>query len=462
MGTPQNSQQNLVQDFMSGKIGRRSFMGRAMALGISLASVEAFVAACGGSDGGAGSTASIKWSNWANTGELARFKAFTEDYNKKHNTSVQYDFVPSANNNYFTKITTELNGGVAPDAFYVGDGDIAKLVSNQTVLQLNDLLAGSKAKEKAEDYLPGLWGAAKTKSGKIYGLPVDCNPLVLWFNKKVLADAGITTLPTDLFDQGKWTRDAFQDMIEKIYAKGKQGFVLEAWSLQFYAWCTTNGGKIYDNDGYGEFIAHQDPKSLEAFKWLTDQIRKKTMVYAGSLPKGQGSDLAFIGNQVGFISVGRWDLPEFKSATGLEFDCVPFPSNTGQHLAAPVALAYMVINKKTKMQDQAFDFMTNYCSSDGQTFRLHGGGNAVPSIRSADAEKVVLEGNLPEHAKYLLDARNIGYGLYPSEGSAAGLSDDIKTALEPVWLQGKDITTTLASIAAMASPRIKKGQEGLS
>jgi multiple sugar transport system substrate-binding protein len=121
----------------------------------------------------------------------------------------------------------------------------------------------------------------------------------------------------------------------------------------------------------------------------------------------------------------------------------------------------MVINKKTKLTDQAFDFLTNFVSGEGQTFRLHGGGNAVPSIKSADAEKVVLEGNDPAHAQYLLDARNNGYGLFPAEGSTPALSDDIKTALEPVWLQGKDVTTVLGQVATMANPRIKKAQDTL-
>jgi multiple sugar transport system substrate-binding protein len=455
--------QKLLQDLQTGRIHRREFIGRAMALGVSFSGIIAMLEACGGgsSGGSGGSGASIKWSNWANTGEIQRFKDFTADYNTKHKTNVQYTFIPSADNNYFTKILTQLNGGTAPDVFYVGDGDVAKLVANQTVMQLNDLLDSSKSKEKADDYVSDLWGAAKTKSGKIFGVPVDCNPLVIWFNKKVLADAGITTMPYDLYEQGKWTRDAFTDMITKIRAKGKMGFILDAWSLQFYAWCTTNGGQIYADNGYGDFIAHQDPKSLEAFKWLADQTRNKTMTYAGTLPKGQGSDLAFIGNQVGFLSIGRWNLPSFKKAGGLEYDIVPFPSSTGKIAPAPVALAYMVINKKTKLTDQAFDFLTNFVSGEGQTFRLHGGGNAVPSIKSADAEKVVLEGNDPAHAQYLLDARNAGYGLFPAEGSTPALSDDIKTALEPVWLQGKDVTTVLGQVAAMANPRIKKAQDTL-
>lgn len=455
------SQQNLVQEFLTGKIDRRSFMRRAMALGLSLSSVEAFVAACttGGSGGGSG--ASIKWSNWANTGEIQRFKDFTANYNKTHNTNVQYTFVPSANNNYFSKILTELNGGNAPDVFYVGDGDIGKLVANKTVTQLDTLLNSSQSKEKASDFAPGLWGAAKTLSGKIFGVPVDCNPLLLWYNEKVLQDAGITTMPADVYTQGKWTRDAFQEMINKIKANGKYGYVLDAWPLVFYSWVTSYGGKVYDKNGYGSFIAHQDPKSLDTFTWLANQVRQKTIIYAGSLPKGQGNDLALISGQTGFISVGRWDLPEFKTA-GIKYDCVPFPTPDGKIGPAGVALAYMVINKKTTMQAQAFDFLTNFVSPEGQVFRLSGGGNAVPSIQSDVTAKVVTDGNDPPHAQYLLDARNAGYGLFPAEGNAPGLSTDIQTALDPVWLQGKDVKTTLAAIAAMAEPRIQKGLQASS
>ena len=193
---------------------------------------------------------------------------------------------------------------------------------------------------------------------------------------------------------------------------------------------------------------------------MSNQIKQKTLVYAGSLPKGQGSDLALLSGQTGFIAVGRWDLPEFKSA-GIKYDCVPFPTPSGKIGPAPVPLAYMVINAKTKLQDQAFDFLTNFVSPEGQKFRLQGGGNAVPSIQSPATESVVTEGNDPAHSRYLLDARNIGYSLPPAEGFAAGLSDDIKTAFDPVWLQGKDVNTALSGLVAMANPRIQKAQQSI-
>src|SRR6266496_5788657 len=89
--------QDLMQDLQRGKISRREFMVRALVLGVSLSGVEAILQSCGG---GGGSGSSIKWSNWANTGEIQRFKDFTANYNKTHSTNIQYTFVPTANGNY--------------------------------------------------------------------------------------------------------------------------------------------------------------------------------------------------------------------------------------------------------------------------------------------------------------------------------------------------------------------------
>lgn len=441
---------NLLQDLQAGSINRREFICRALALGVSFSGISAMLQACS-STSGAGGT-SIKWANWAQPGEIARFQAFTANYNRTHHANVQYSFIPTADNNYFPKILTELEGGVAPDVFYVGDTDVSKLIADQIVVELTPYLNSAKSLARPDDYVAGLWGAAKTRSGKIYGVPVDCNPLVLWYNQRVLEKAGITTMPADLYQQGQWTRDAFQSMLEKIHASGKYGYILDDGTTYYWSWCTANGGTVYDNNGYGNFIAHENPQSLAAMTWLANCIRSKIIVFQADLPKGQGDDLAFIGNQVGFLLVGRWFLPEFKTTQGLRYDIVPVPSSNGKIAPANVALAYIVMNKQTKNPDLAFDFLTNYVSVQGETFRLQGGGNAVPSIKGPD--QVVTEGNDPRHAQYLIDARNVGYALFPAEMGTPGLFDDIKSALEPMWLQGLDVKTSLANVASMADPRI--------
>src|SRR5437899_9736044 len=88
--------------------------------------------------------------------------------------------------------------------FYSGDGDVGKLIVSKQLVDLTETLKGAKSKSKPEDFFDGLWGAAKTADGKLYGAAVDCNPMVLWYNKKVLQDAGISQMPADLAKAGQW------------------------------------------------------------------------------------------------------------------------------------------------------------------------------------------------------------------------------------------------------------------
>jgi multiple sugar transport system substrate-binding protein len=392
----------------------------------------------------------IKWSTWGNPGELGRFQEFTKAYNEKH-PDVEVELIPVPGE-YEQKLLTQLSGGTAPDAFYAGDGTIVKLIENDTITELTPILSGSGDHVKAEDFFEGLWGAAK-KDNKIYGLTVDCNPMVLWYNKKVLKDAGITVMPADMQEKGEWTWEAFQRMTEKIKASKKYGYVLDNWWGHYYSFVSTNGGKMYDDEG--KFIGHEDKQAVAAFKYLADNLAQKNFTFAGTLPKGQGGDAMFMSNQVGFVGAGRWYLPTFSKNASLEYDIVTWPTNTGQKIEpAGIPTAYMVLNKATKNPKETFEFMSEFTKKEGQIFRLQGGGNAVPSVAGADA--VVSEGNLPEHAKFFLDAREIGYALTPKEAGVPGLGKVITDELEALWLKGGNFDTALKTLGEKANLKISQ------
>jgi multiple sugar transport system substrate-binding protein len=444
-------------------MSRRKFLRTAAAgiAGITLA-------ACGSSGGGgaqpagggaeapaagsgSGSVPTVKWSTWGNPGEIERFKQYTDDFNKR-TPNIKAELVPLPNDGYEAKMLTQLSGGTAPDMFYAGDGTIGKLIENKTVTELTSLLDGPASKSKPADFYDGLWGAAKTADGKIWGVTVDCNPMVLWFNKKLLQEAGITTMPTDLQKDGKWTWTAFTDMTKQLVAKEKRGLIIEYWWAPIYSWVTTNGGKVFDGENY---VAASDAKAVEGFKFIADNLANKNFTYSGSLPKGQGVDAMFMSQQVGFVGAGRWLLPVFKKNAGLDFDFVTYPTNTGKKIEpAGIPTAYAVLNAKSANPDAAFALLTDFVSKEGQTFRLTGGGNAVPSIKGADA--VVSEGNLPPSWQMILDAREVGYALWPAQASVPGLGDDINKILDELWLKGGDVNATLEKVGAAVTAKTKK------
>lgn len=402
---------------------------------------------------GSGADEGTTWSVWGNPGEVQRLQEFTDDFNERHgNAKAELRSVPT--DGYDSKLLTQLSGGTAPDVFYAGDALMAQMVRNGNVVELTKRLESAKSESPPDEFFDALWGMARSDGGT-WGVPVDCNPICIWYNKKVLEDAGVSDVPADLFEGGTWNRDAFQTMAEQAHSKGNPAGALGDNWASVYSWMTANGGQVYVD---GQFVAHEDEKSIEAFLWMYEMLKAKVFIYAGGLPAGQGQESLFMSNKLAFcMGVGRWVLPIFRENSELETDIVPYPSFDGQLASTPVAVAHMVVNSKAKDIGKAFTFLTEFVSKEGQIFRLEGQGNAVPSIRGAD--DVVLEGGMPEHASYFLDLRENGYVPPVEEAKTSGLAVEIAKRFGELFSSkgADDPKAGLERIGQLANDAIAKG-----
>lgn len=314
---------------------------------------------------------------------------------------------------YLSKLLTQLAGGAAPAAFYVGDIYMAKLIETKQVLDLTAYLDSGDAAVKLDDFHEGLYQWCKPADGSpgLFGLPVDCNPTVFWFNKDLLADAGVSSDPAAQFEAGTWTQDALTDTLDKVRATGKKGLVLGGGNwFDWFGWMSTFGGTLFDESGEAVFDA--DPKSQEALTWLFEQLDSGNITYAGALPEGQGADQLFFAEQVASMTPGRWVLPNLKKLK-FDYDMAPYPSLSGKDvMPVPVATAALSVNAKTKNQAKALEFLGNFVSTAGQEFRLSGGGNAVPSVKDLDG--IVTEDNVPAHGSLFNEIAAIGYAVPPA------------------------------------------------
>jgi multiple sugar transport system substrate-binding protein len=371
--------------------------------------------------------------------------------------NIQVTYTPTPNfDDYHPKILTQLNGGTAPDAFYADATWIAQFIKNGTIDKLNSLMTGSNSEAKPDAFAAGLWGPARSSEGTIYGITVDCNPTLIWYNKGVLQDANISEDPIDLYENGEWKWDVFVQMNEQVASKGSMnGFMFENGNNWFYSWCRQNGGTPYEGD---LCIVNEDARSVEAFQWMYDNIRSGAFTYAGNLPTGQDAAAQFNSSRTAFMEAGRWVLPVYKQNTSLKYDVVPFPTNTDAKMEPGwVAAAYMVMNKKTASVKDTFTFITNFTSPAGQKFRLEEAGNAVPSVLEG-ADDVVTKDTTLKGARYFLDIRNTGTVGY-AELTVPGLVEDMQDVFEKrLWLPSGDgdVQATLDEVAKMANEGIKK------
>ena len=432
-------------------VSRRGFLGAAAVAGLGATGAGVLLAGCSSgapkaapTGGPGGATGPVTWASWANPGEAEAYRRVSEEYTKKYGNKITWQQVVG---DYQTKILTQLAGGAAPDAFYVGDGSMAPMITSGKLEPLDDFLASADSPLKLSDVHPGLLEWCKSKTdGKLYGVPVDCNPKVFWFNKGLLQQAGVTTDPAAAFAAGTWNRDALDDLLTKVKATGKRGMVVEAGWFDWMSLITTFGGKIANEDG-SKMIFDTDPKAIETLEWLFDHFKAETITYGGSLPKGQGVDALFLSGQMATSQYGRWILPNLRKLKNMQYDIVPMPSPDGKTVM-PVAVycAAMSVNAGAKDKQAALMFAGRYLNADGQRMRLAGGGNAVPSVKGLD--DVVLEGGVPANAKVFNEIAAKGWSIPLPIARSAKVSTNIGTQADTLIKGGasaKEFATKMAA-----------------
>jgi multiple sugar transport system substrate-binding protein len=430
-------------------LSRRGFLGTAAMAGLGLTGAGTLLAGCGsGSSGGPGGGASggggsVTWASWANPGEAERYKQVSSAYTKQYGVPVTWQQVVG---DYQTKLLTQLAGGAAPDAFYVGDGQMAPMTASGKLEKLDDFLASADSPLNLDDIYPGLLTWCKSADGALYGVPVDCNPKVFWFNKGLLAEAGVTTDPAAAFAAGSWNRDALDDLLIKVKATGKRGLIIESGWFDMFAYVTAFGGKAWSEDGT-KAVFDTDPKALEILGWMFDHFKAETISYGGSLPKGQGVDALFYGGQLASITYGRWILPNLKKLKNLQYDIAPLPSEDGKTIApVPVACAAMSVQTGAKDKQAALMFFGRYVNADGQKARLAGGGNAVPSIKGLD--DIVLEGGQPANAIIFNQIAAKGYAIPPAIARNAKVATNFNTTSDALIKGGASAEEFATKMAA--------------
>ncbi len=443
-----------VKDALGRAVSRRGFLGTTALAALGVAGGGAALAGCGsgsgagpggggaGGGGAGGGGGPITWASWANPGEGERFKQFSKDYTSQYKVQVTWQQVVG---DYQSKLLTQLAGGSAPDAFYVGDSSMAPLIASGKLEKLDEFVDSADSPIKVADVYEGLYQWCKDKDGVLYGVPVDCNPKVFWFNKGLLAEAGVTTDPVAAFTGGTWNRDALDDLLTKVKGTGKRGMVVESNWFDLFSLITSFGGTAVDDAGKAVFDT--DPKAMETISWLFDHFKNQTITYGGTLPKGQGVDALFYGGQLATIQYGRWILPNLRKLKNLQYDIAPMPSEDGKTIfPAAVYTAAMSVQTGAKDKQAALMFFGRFVNKDGQKARLSGGGNAVPSMAGLD--DVVLEGGLPANAKYFTEAAAKGYAVPEVIARSAKVGTNFGTTMDNLIKGGanaQDFATKMAA-----------------
>ncbi|MBE3577131.1 MAG: extracellular solute-binding protein [Limnochordales bacterium] len=143
----------------------------------------------------------------------AVLEKLAEEFNKRNpDIRVKLQFYELSE--YFTKVTTALATGLGPDVFQVRSGNVPVYWAAKALQPLDEKQVTAAQIEK--EFVPAAIYHFKHE-GKYYALPVDAQTIVMFYNIKVLEEAGIDTRrPPQTWDQ-------VVEYARKIYKKDASG-----------------------------------------------------------------------------------------------------------------------------------------------------------------------------------------------------------------------------------------------
>ncbi len=274
-------------------------MRRGIAATALVAALTMTAAACGGDDGDSGSKGSGKLSGtvtfWdtSNDAEKGTYQKLAKGFERLHpDVEVNYVSVAFGEANAKFKNAAGGNSG-APDVMRTEVAWVADFANLGYLAPLE----GTAALDKPDDYLPQAAASTKFK-GKTYAVPQTIDSLALFYNKKMLKDAGVK-VPTT-FDEVKAAAKKIRDK------SGKTGFYLRGDDPYYYLpYLYGEGGDLLDTKN--KKITADDPKGAAAFKVMKDLVDSKAATTDAS--DGYNNQLnAFKDGEVAMAIDGPWSI----------------------------------------------------------------------------------------------------------------------------------------------------------
>ncbi|MBI5707304.1 MAG: sugar ABC transporter substrate-binding protein [Armatimonadetes bacterium] len=398
-----------------------------------LSALSALPCGCGSEE----AKATLRIANWGGAGDDSEFqrtiREIFQEFGTANRCRVLQEGIPGSQD-YVSKMLLNFVAKSTPDIMTVDASSASVFVDNGALMDLSPYLARDKD-ISLDEFFPNVVDICR-RGDKVYAIPGDFTPMVLYYNKRLFDQAGVP------YPDGNWNFAEFREAAAKLTIKDKQyGFAFSNWMPGWIMFLWNNGADVLSPDGTkaGGFI--DSPKAVEAVTFLRDLVNAG---YAPSLSASAATGVDFFATGRAAMGVsGHWAITGYKESKDIkmsEIGVAPLPTN----LAKSVTVMYeagLAISKEAKNPDLAWKYLKFFTSYAIQK-RYNKTGIAVDARKDVAAER----GTDPLERAFL----DIVPSARPPWGSRVMGYDYLETAgtkaMEAI-LQGADPKTALTEAA---------------
>jgi multiple sugar transport system substrate-binding protein len=348
-------------------LSRRALLQRASAVGVSVTSLSALLAACGGGDepasGGAsaatggkveGQISMLKGPHAANEVEIEEkiIAGFTKDHPGVEVKFSTYDWAQMN-----AQLNTAFSSGSPPDIFYLTDATYPFYAAQGVLEDMTPYVQAADYKSEHDAMQPFAWDLA-TYEGKVWGVPALGAVYLIIVNKDLLAKAGV-----------KDWNSSYASMREAaIAATGgdKYGFSVRT-SVNDYAYWDwfpymhNAGADVLNADKSAPGLV--TPDSTEAMQFLIDLHQKDKVTPPVGEVDWQGQKDLFKAGRIAIHHDDSTLITELRQKDpGFEWDIAMVPAGPqGQTVMGN--FGFLCIAKASKNKRTAWEYVKYWASA---------------------------------------------------------------------------------------------------
>lgn len=366
--------------------------------------VALFVAGCASSRQGV----TLRVGTWGGAGDDSEFsrtqRALYREFEAKNpGVKIRIEGVPGSQE-YVSKMLLSFIAGTEPDILTLDASSAAVFINNGVLSDLKPLAEKDKA-FSFEDYFPNVVAIA-ARGDKVYAVPSDFTPMVMYYNKRLFREAGVP------YPKPGWTYADFLDKAKMLTKKGQYGFKFTNWMPGWVTWIWNQGGDVLDPQGTTARGALDSAKTRETIQFIDDLIRVHRVSPSLSQTASLGVDL-FTNGQAAMEISGHWAMVGYsvapKDAKGqplLKMEDVGVVELPTQLTKSQTVMyeAGFAIGKNCKHREAAWKFI-QFMTSEYAQRKLNKTGIAVSARKDIAAERAKKDPREMEFLKIIPSAR---------------------------------------------------------
>ena len=309
-------------------------------------------------------------------GDGVRMQQMLDGYRKAHPNTPLQAVTLAWGNPYYTKLSLATVGKKPPN---VAVSHLTRMITMQEADLLQELHPEDLARHgmTPDKFNKRAWEAGLV-NGKIYAIPLDTHPWVLFYNTKICGQAGLLDGAGNLKPiQGP---DAFIDALTKVkQVTGQYGAThginadtASTWRFFQTLYSQLGGQVLADN---GTKVVLDDAKAKQALEFMRSLTAKKLIPDSVDY---QGAIALFASGVSGFHLNGEWEISTFQTAK-MPFSMTLVPNIFGGQYAVQADSHTLILPRRDGQTRQQLDQSLAFVKSLLDQSMTWAEGGHVPS-----------------------------------------------------------------------------------